>query len=312
MSEQFKPLSIVYNKKSGFHATHKTEVYEELIQIFSQYGFEIQSFDIEQYASFDELMAQVFLRHQDPDNYGVVVAAGGDGTLNAVAAKLIHTDIPMGILPLGTFNYVARVFDIPVDIIQAAHVIATGRSRKAHIARINEHIYLNNASLGLYPLFIQKRELYNRYLGRFPLHAYTSGLDVLIRHRKELKLKVEVDGKLFPVKTPLVFFGNNQLQLSEMNLRIAAAVAQGKVAGIVVAKSDKLTLFKILWQLVKGEIEQAPDVYTFAADQVVIHAQLKTMQVAIDGEIVRMRPPLKVTVEKNALNMMVPYDSASV
>lgn len=312
MSEQFKPLSIVYNKKSGFHATHKTEVYEELIQIFSQYGFEIQSFDIEQYASFDELMAQVFLRHQDPDNYGVVVAAGGDGTLNAVAAKLIHTDIPMGILPLGTFNYVARVFDIPVDIIQAAHVIATGRSRKAHIARINEHIYLNNASLGLYPLFIQKRELYNRYLGRFPLHAYTSGLDVMICHRKELKLKVEVDGKLFPVKTPLVFFGNNQLQLSEMNLRIAAAVAQGKVAGIVVAKSDKLTLFKILWQLVKGEIEQAPDVYTFAADQVVIHAQLKTMQVAIDGEIVRMRPPLKVTVEKNALNMMVPYDSASV
>lgn len=312
MSEQFKPLSIVYNKKSGFHATHKTEVYEELIQIFSQYGFEIQSFDIEQYASFDELMAQVFLRHQDQDNYGVVVAAGGDGTLNAVAAKLIHTDIPMGILPLGTFNYVARVFDIPVDIIQAAHVIATGRPRKAHIARINEHIYLNNASLGLYPLFIQKRELYNRYLGRFPLHAYTSGLDVLIRHRKELKLKVEVDGKLFPVKTPLVFFGNNQLQLSEMNLRIAAAVAQGKVAGIVVAKSDKLTLFKILWQLVKGEIEQAPDVYTFAADQVVIHAQLKTMQVAIDGEIVRMRPPLIVTVEKNALNMMVPYDSASV
>ena len=237
---------------------------------------------------------------------------GGDGTLNAVAAKLIHTDIPMGILPLGTFNYVARVFDIPVDIIQAAHVIATGRPRKAHLARINEHIYLNNASLGLYPLFIQKRELYNRYLGRFPLHAYTSGLDVLIRHRKELKLNVEVDGQLFPVKTPLVFFGNNQLQLSEMNLRIAAAVAEGKVAGIVVAKSDKLTLFKILWQLVKGEIEQAPDVYTFAADQVVIHAQLKTMQVAIDGEIVRMRPPLKVTVEKNALNMMVPYDSASV
>jgi diacylglycerol kinase family enzyme len=199
MSEQFKPLSIVYNKKSGFHATHKTQVYEELIQIFSQYGFEIQSFDIEQYASFDELMAQVFLRHQDPDNYGVVVAAGGDGTLNAVAAKLIHADIPMGILPLGTFNYVARVFDIPVDIIQAAHVIATGRPRKAHIARINEHIYLNNASLGLYPLFIQKRELYNRYLGRFPLHAYTSGLDVMIRHRKELKLKVEVDGKLFLV-----------------------------------------------------------------------------------------------------------------
>ncbi len=59
--------------------------------------------------------------------------------------------------------------------------------------------------------------------------------------------------KLYPLKTPLIFFGNNQLQLSEMNLRIAQAAEQGKVAGVVVAKSDKLTLFKILWQMIQGK-----------------------------------------------------------
>ena len=58
-------------------------------------------------------MQQVLLRHQAPQLTGVVVAAGGDGTLNAVAAKLQGTAIPMGILPLGTFNYVARVLNIP-------------------------------------------------------------------------------------------------------------------------------------------------------------------------------------------------------
>ncbi|WP_180111154.1 diacylglycerol kinase family protein [Acinetobacter sp. YH12136] len=312
MSTTLQPLSLIYNQKSGFHATQQEGVYEELLHVLSQHGFEIQLFEMGEIANFDQLMQQVLARHQAAHLSGVVVAAGGDGTLNAVAAKLKGTHIPMGILPLGTFNYVARLLNIPLDLIEAAQVIATGTTRAVHVAQINQHIYLNNASLGLYPLFIQKRERYNQYLGRLPLHAYTSGLDVLIRDRKELKLKIAVDGKLYPLKTPLIFFGNNQLQLSEMNLRIAQAAEQGKVAGVVVAKSDKLTLFKILWQMIQGKLDQASDVYSFAADQVVIHSTQTQLTVAIDGEIVKMRPPLHISVQKNALNIKVPHAVASV
>ncbi|WP_179993585.1 diacylglycerol kinase family protein [Acinetobacter sp. YH1901136] len=312
MSTTLQPLSLIYNQKSGFHATQQEGVYEELLHVLSQHGFEIQLFEMGDIANFDQLMQQVLARHQAAHLSGVVVAAGGDGTLNAVAAKLKGTHIPMGILPLGTFNYVARLLNIPLDLIEAAQVIATGTTRAVHVAQINQHIYLNNASLGLYPLFIQKRERYNQYLGRLPLHAYTSGLDVLIRDRKELKLKIAVDGKLYPLKTPLIFFGNNQLQLSELNLRIAQAAEQGKVAGVVVAKSDKLTLFKILWQMIQGKLDQASDIYSFAADQVVIHSTQTQLTVAIDGEIVKMRPPLHISVQKNALNIKVPHAVASV
>ncbi|OTG79905.1 diacylglycerol kinase [Acinetobacter sp. ANC 5054] len=312
MSKQAKPLSIIYNKKSGFHAANKDEVYEELVRLLSEYDYEIQSFELGQESSFEELISKVLERHQDQNNVGIVVAAGGDGTLNAVAQRLMHSNIPMGIFPLGTFNYVARVLNIPLDLIDAAKVIATGENRKVHVAQINDYIYLNNASLGLYPLFIQKREHYNQKFGRFPLHAYTSGLDVLIRDRKELKLEIEVDHQIYPVKTPLIFFGNNQLQLADLNLQIAKDAAEGKVAGVVVAKSDKRTLFKILWQLIRGNIDKAPDVYSFAADQVAIHSKRKKMTVAIDGEIVTMQPPLNISVQKNALNVRVPHDSASV
>ena len=291
MSLQTKPLSIIYNKNSGFHAANKEAVYEELVQVLSSHGYEIQSFELGQDVSFDALMDKVLARHQQQQEVGVVVAAGGDGTLNAVAQRLMHTNIPMGILPLGTFNYVARVLNIPLDLIQAANIIATGQNREVHVAQLNDHIYLNNASLGLYPLFIQKREFYNQKFGRFPLHAYTSGLDVLIRDRKELKLEIEVDHHIYPVKTPLIFFGNNQLQLADLNLKIAKDAAQGKVAGVVVAKSDKRTLFKLLWQLMRGNIEKAPDVYS---------------------EIVEMKPPLQISVKKNALNIRVPHDPASV
>ncbi|UBQ36844.1 diacylglycerol kinase [Acinetobacter johnsonii] len=306
MSEQLKPLSLIYNKKSGFHAANKDEVYEQLVADLSTAGFEIQSFELSECINFDQMMQDILLRHRQAENVGVVVAAGGDGTLNAVASKLMGTDIPMGILPLGTFNYVARVLNIPLDLLDAAKTISEGQPRSVHVAQLNQHIYLNNASLGLYPLFIQKREQFNKHFGRFPLHAYTSALDVLIRDRKELKLEVEVDGQRYPVKTPLIFFGNNQLQLAEMKLRIAEAAEAGKVAGVVVAKSDKRTLFKTLWQLIKGNLDQASDVYSFAADEVIVHSKRNKLTVAVDGEIVTMTPPLKITVRKHALNVMVP------
>lgn len=67
----------------------------------------------------------------------------------------------------------------------------------------------------------------------------------------------------YSVATPLVFFGNNQLQLNDMKMRIAECAANGKVAGVVVAKSDRLSLLKMLWTLIQGKIDQASDVYSF-------------------------------------------------
>lgn len=305
-----RPLSLIYNEKSGFHASNKEGVYEQIMTIFTQHDFEIQVFELSVEDNFDDFMQQVLVRHHG-DDHGVVVAAGGDGTLNAVASKLKYTDIPMGILPLGTFNNVARVLNIPQDLLQAAEVIATGTPKNVHLGTINDRIYLNNASLGLYPLFIQKREQYNQRLGRHTLNAYTSGLDVLIRDHKELKLSLTVDGQVYPVKTSLVFFGNNKLQLQEMNLNIAECAEEGHVAGIVVAKSDKLSLFRMLFQLIKGDLEHAKDVYSFAADQVVVDSKSKTLTVAVDGEIEELKTPLTLAVAKNALSIMVPVDATS-
>lgn len=312
MSNQSKPLSIIYNHNSGFRLFDQQEKYKQLLDIFAAHDFETKAFEINDPEQFKKVIAEVLQRHQQSPDHGVVVAAGGDGTLNSVAKHLLETDIPVGILPLGTFNYAARLLDIPLDLVEAAQVIATGQTKCIHVARINQEIYLNNASLGLYPLFIKKREDYNRIFGRLPLHAYTSALDVLIRDRKELKLEIWVDQKKYPVKTPLIFFGNNPLQLADMKMRIAQAAEQGKVAGVVVSKSDKLTLFKLVYQLIRGKIDQASDVYSFAADQVRIESKRKKLMVAIDGETVEMTPPLNISVLKNSLSVMVPHDSASL
>lgn len=306
MNQNLRPLSIIYNQKSGFHAAQQDEVYERLMTFWTQHGFEIQVFELNQKVDFDEMMKSVLSRHQQADLRGVVVAAGGDGTLNAVAKRLMHTNIPMGVIPLGTFNYVARVLDIPIDVFAAADVIATGKFREVHVATINDQIYLNNASLGLYPLFIKKRELYNQHFGRFPLNAYTSGLDVLLREHKSLKLSINVDGQKYPVATPLIFFGNNQLQLCDMKLRIAECAANGKLAGVVVAKSDRFSLLKMLLKLIQGKIEQTPDVYTFCAENITVGCKKDKVTVAIDGELMVLETPLNFSVQKSSLKVMVP------
>lgn len=307
MNQELQPLSIIYNQKSGFHAAQQDEVYERLMTFWTRYGFEIQVFELNARNDFDAMMETVLLRHQQSEKTGVIVAAGGDATLNAVAKKLMHTDIPMGIIPLGTFNYVARVLEIPIDIFKAAEVIATGTYREVHIATLNDQIYLNNASLGLYPLFIKKRETFNRLFGRFPLHAYTSALDVLLREHQSLKLSISIDEKKYPVKTPLIFFGNNQLQLCDMKLRISECAANGKLAGVLVAKNDRLSLLRMLFQFVQGKIDQASDVYSFCAEHIQVESKKKKLTVALDGEIVELETPLNFAVKKSALKVMVPH-----
>lgn len=305
-------LSLIYNQRSGFHLDQSEASFNQILAAWSQAGFEVQIFRFNSPQNFDQVMDQVLQRHTSTSDPGVVVAAGGDGTLNAVASRLIHRGIPMGIIPMGTFNYVARVLNIPLNPLDAAKVISQGHVKSIHVGRVNQYIYLNNASLGLYPLFIKKREYYNQKFGRFTLNAYTSGLDVLIRDWRELKLEIRVDQQLHRFKTPLIFFGNNQLQLAEMKLKTAECVKQGLVAGVVMAKSDKLALFKTLFQLIKGSLEQAPDIYSFSAENVSVYSKKSLLTVAIDGEIVKIAPPLKIQVEKNALNVMVPYVTSSV
>lgn len=300
------PLSMIYNLKSGFHATENTEIYRQLEVFFKNYRFDVQSFELSGYFDFDQMMVKILERHEQSPLKGVIVAAGGDGTLNAVASKLLFTDIPLGILPFGTFNYVARLLNIPLDVMHAAQTIAKGHVREVHVAAINQNIYLNNASLGLYPLFIQKREVYNRYFGRLPFHAYTSGLSVLLRDYHALKLSITIDGKKYPVTTPLIFFGNNQLQLKDMHLRIAKCAAKGEVAGVVVADNRKWAVFKMLGQFIRGKLEQAEGVYSFCAENVIVTSKKSNLTVALDGEIRTLDSPLHIRVLKQALKVMVP------
>ncbi len=84
-----------------------------------------------------------------PDAVDCIVGAGGDGTILGCVAAAIALGLPLGIVPLGTFNELARTLDIPLDIEGAVSVIAGGTERAIDVGVVNEKYFVNEASIGI-------------------------------------------------------------------------------------------------------------------------------------------------------------------
>lgn len=78
-----------------------------------------------------------------------VVVAGGDGTFTRAIPLALARGVPMGLIPLGTFNELARTLEIPLDVAQACALIVRGATRAIDVARVNGVYYVNEASIGI-------------------------------------------------------------------------------------------------------------------------------------------------------------------
>lgn len=307
------PISIVMNLKSGHHGQgHELEI-QLIAQSLQNAKFDVAIFLTDQHTDLSQCIEKARVRHlkYEDDKRGMIVAAGGDGTINAVAQQLLETKISLGILPLGTFNYVARALHIPLELPDAVQNLIEGVDQFIHVASVNGQVYLNNASIGVYPIIIEKREYYNKKFGRFPLVAYLSGLSVLVQPHQYNKLKIKIDGSHQAIDSPMIFFGNNQLQLQDLKLRLASCAAAGKLAGVALDKVSQWGLLKLMLRLLKGDLEQADNVHVFCAENIEISAKQKRIKVALDGEIMSLKMPLNFKVLHDAIQVRVPHATSS-
>jgi Sphingosine kinase and enzymes related to eukaryotic diacylglycerol kinase len=126
--------------------SHSRRGHETLKQVVTQLqalGFEIFEESTEKPQQLPEIIRSY------RDRVDSVIVGGGDGTLNAAIEGLVDTQLPLGILPLGTANDLARTLEIPQSIAQACQVIANGNSQRIDIGQVNNKYFFNVASLGL-------------------------------------------------------------------------------------------------------------------------------------------------------------------
>ncbi len=125
------------------HARQGEATRSQVIQQLQQQGFELVEESGEDPQRFPDL-----IRHYHQE-INLVIIGGGDGSVNAAVPGLLDTNLPLGILPLGTANNLARPLKIPPSVSETCHIIAEGQVQRIDLGWVNGHYFLNIASLGL-------------------------------------------------------------------------------------------------------------------------------------------------------------------
>lgn len=284
---------------------------EAVDRIESAFGALSTAVEIRVLETGDEIEAAV--AEARARGFGTIIAAGGDGTICAVASALRGTDATMGIIPLGTFNYFARSVGAPADEAGAVQAIADGFVTPMRIATINGEVFLNNTSLGAYSAILETREdIYKRW-GRSRVAAYWSVIKTLATLRRSLRLEVEIEGRTRRFRTPLAFAVNNAFQIEQMGLEGREEIAAGRLVLLIAPHTSR---WRMVWHaatLAIGLARPKRDYEMLSGQTIIIRSRRSSHKVARDGERSRMSAPFTLEVELDALSLIVPrgFDDAA-
>jgi diacylglycerol kinase family enzyme len=244
---------------------------------------------------------------QAQQQQGVVVAAGGDGTINTVAQVVLTSRCPFGVLPQGTFNYFSRTHGIPLDTAAATRALLDAVVQPVQVGLLNDRVFLVNASLGLYPKLLEEREAYKQQFGRRRLVAVWAGVVTLLRAQRPLRLRLEHAGEVRVMRTSTLVVGNNPLQLQQLGLPEARAVQQGQLAAIAVRPVGPLAMVGLLLRGALGRLGDADHVVNFAFERLTVWPYgRRRLKVAMDGEVAWLDAPLVFRVAPHPLPLLVP------
>jgi len=234
-----------------------------------------------------------------------VVAGGGDGTINSVAAAIVDSDKTLGVLPFGTMNHFAKDLNIPLDLEAAIETIVAGHAVTVDVGDVNGRIFLNNSSLGLYPRIIREREKQQRLgWGKWP--AYIWAALAVLRRYPFLEIRLSVDGKELTGRTPFVFVGNNEYEMERLNIGSRACLDKGELSLYTTNGTGRLGLIRLALRALLGGLRQERDFLAFTTKDISIGTQHKRVRVALDGEVTIMEPPLHFRVRPGALRVLAP------
>lgn len=300
------PLFIVFNLGSGHGDANAARAAIE--RACNEAGREWHLMDVPDARRLAEVAHQAVQCAQQVG--GVVVAAGGDGTINAVAQATLGSGCAFGVLPQGTFNYFSRTHGIPADTAQAMQVLLQHDALPVQVGLVNRKVFLVNASLGLYPQLLEDREAWKRQFGRSRLVAFGAGLMSLLRGHRSLRLEIEVHGQTGEVRTPTLFVGNNVLQLEQLGLPEARAVNAGDLAAVALRPVGRSRMLWLLLRGALGRLGEADQVVNFSFKRLTVRPArafaTRRIKVATDGEIGWMALPLEFCVSPEPLLLIRP------
>ncbi len=235
----------------------------------------------------------------------LLVAAGGDGTVSAVAGAVAGSRTRLGVLPLGGFDHFASDLGVPRDLEAAADVLATGVPRRLDLVEVGGRPMVNNSILGFYPRAVRRRA--GRGGGRLAKALRTLAAVVpTLRHPPFLRLRLHADGVERVRTSPFLFVGNNEYRMNLLTFAARPRIDDGRLFVHLLRASTRAALVRTLLVYAVADVRRSRDVESFSASRLAVECDRPELDVFVDGELHRLRTPLDYRVRVGALSVLAP------
>jgi diacylglycerol kinase (ATP) len=294
-----KRARIIYNPTSGreLFKKHLPEVLQRL---------EIAGYEASCHATTCEGDATEAARVAVDRRYDLVIAAGGDGTINEVVNGLAEQEYrpKLGIIPTGTTNDFARALHIPRDVVAATEIIVQGDTIPVDIGRINDKYFINIAGGGrLTELTYEVPSKLKTMIGQ--LAYYLKGIEMLPSIRST-EVSIEYDGKLFEGEAMLFLVGLTNSVGGFEKLAPDSSINDGLFSLLILKKTNLADFIRIATLAIRGEHVNDPHVIYTQANRIKVHSNEK-VQLNLDGEFGGLLPAEFVNLYRH-LNVFVPIN----
>lgn len=233
------------------------------------------------------------------EGYDLVIAAGGDGTINSVVNGLAGSQTALGIIPLGTINLLAMELKIPSDIESACQIIGHGRIQTIDLGKVNDRFFTSLCGIGFDAYVISQTQ--SSLKKQFGSGAYIlNGIKNLIRYPFH-SIRLCVNQKIHK-SGYIVIVGNGKYYGASVLIAPDASTHDGLLDVVIFQKRDALSLLRYIWELHKGDLTALPDVEHIQAKHISIerHGRHK---LHLDGEYYG-RTPVEISIVPSALKVV--------
>ena len=209
----------------------------------------------------------------------------------------------MLVVPAGTLNHFARDLGIPLDPAEAARLVRDGAPRHVDVAEVNGRVFVNNSSIGVYPLAVVLRERLQDEIpgGKWPAMAHAA----LRTFRRFPTLQVRIDGDdgEIALETPFVFVGNNPYGGESVRPGQRERLDGGRLGVLTVRATTRSAAVRVALAAAVGRLDSSRAVWRGEPAEATIDAAAASLLVSLDGEVVRLDTPLSYRSRPGALTV---------
>ncbi len=246
------------------------------------------------------------LAREEPASLPII--GGGDGTIHAAAQVMMGTGRPWGVLPLGTYNHFAKDLGFAAEPLQAAEQLATAVVRPIDAGLVNGHVFVNNASLGAYPVAVHIRDMLCSSMGLPKQLAMAYACWILFWRYRLLTIGLETGeaGGISRLHAPFLLISNNLYEKKSLTAVGRPRLDAGVLGLYCLPQKNRWGFLRALFHGLVHDLRENQALVMMQAKRLSVQLQRRMVTVALDGEVFQFKTPLRFESRPAALHLLTP------